>query len=55
MARGALTLRQKERRRHLLVYAGLTPFVIMAVFPLYWMLITAFKQDPDLYRMENIP
>src|SRR5258705_13939646 len=50
-----MTVRRKERRRHLLVYAGLTPFVIMAVFPIYWMLITAFKQDPDLYRMENIP
>ena len=51
----AQTLRQKERRRHLLIYAGLTPFVIMAVFPIYWMIITAFKQDPDLYRMDNIP
>ena len=28
---------------------------MIAVFPIYWMLITAFKQDPDLYRMENIP
>jgi len=51
----AQTLRQKERRRHLWIYAGLTPFVFIAVFPIYWMLITAFKQDPDLYRMDNIP
>ena len=50
-----LTQKQKDRRRHLLIYAGLTPFVFMAVFPIYWMLITAFKQDPDLYRMDNIP
>jgi len=50
-----LSQKQKDRRRHLLIYAGLTPFVFMAVFPIYWMLITAFKQDPDLYRMENIP
>src|SRR5499426_4651391 len=50
-----MTARQKEVRRHLLVYAGLTPFLVMAVFPVYWMLITAFKQEPDLYRMENIP
>src|SRR2546425_2849633 len=49
------TTRQKEVRRHLLVYAGLTPFLVIAVFPIYWMVITAFKQDPDLYRMENIP
>jgi multiple sugar transport system permease protein len=49
------TTRQKETRRHLLIYAGLTPFVLIAVFPIYWMLITAFKQEPDLYRMGNIP
>lgn len=49
------TARQKERRRYALIYAGITPFVVIAVFPIYWMLITAFKQDPDLYRMDNIP
>ena len=41
------TARQKEVRRHLLVYAGLTPFLVIAVFPIYWMVITAFKQEPD--------
>jgi hypothetical protein len=25
------------------------------VFPIYWMAITAFKQDPDLYRMDQFP
>jgi multiple sugar transport system permease protein len=50
-----LTRRRKELRRHVLIYAGVLPFVVMAVFPIYWMLITAFKQDPDLYRMENFP
>jgi multiple sugar transport system permease protein len=50
-----LTVRQKEFRRHVKIYAGLAPFIVIAVFPIYWMLITAFKQDPDLYRMENIP
>jgi multiple sugar transport system permease protein len=49
------TQREKAVRRNLWIYAGLTPFVFMAVFPIYWMVITAFKQDPDLYRMENIP
>ena len=28
---------------------------MLAVFPIYWMAITAFKQDPDLYRMDAIP
>jgi hypothetical protein len=51
----ALTVRQKQTRRYVLIYAGLTPFIVIALIPIYWMLITAFKQDPDLYRMENIP
>jgi multiple sugar transport system permease protein len=46
---------QRERRKRALIYLGLVPFVLMSVFPIYWMLITAFKQEPDLYRMENIP
>jgi multiple sugar transport system permease protein len=52
---GPMSQRRKEVRRHLLIYAGVLPFVVIAVFPIYWMLITAFKQDPDLYRMENFP
>ena len=42
-------------RRHLLIYAGVTPFVVIAVFPIVWMAITAFKQDADLYRMDQFP
>jgi len=42
-------------RRHLLIYAGITPFVVIAVFPVVWMAITAFKQDADLYRMDVVP
>ncbi len=47
--------RQKEIRRHMLVYAGLTPYLILAVGPIFWMLITALKQESDLYRMDAIP
>ena len=50
-----MTQRRKSIRRHLLIYAALTPYVVIAVFPIYWMAITAFKQDPDLYRMEHFP
>jgi multiple sugar transport system permease protein len=49
------TQRAKAVRRNLWIYAGLTPFVLITVFPIYWMVITAFKQDPDLYRMDHIP
>ena len=47
--------RQRDVRRHVLVYAGLTPYLIIAVFPIFWMLITALKQESDLYRMDVVP
>jgi multiple sugar transport system permease protein len=37
--------------RYLAIYAGLAPFVLIALFPVLWMAITAFKQDQDLYMM----
>jgi multiple sugar transport system permease protein len=45
----------REIRRHLLIYAGLSPFVLIAVFPVFWMAITAFKEEADLYRMDQVP
>jgi multiple sugar transport system permease protein len=30
-------------------------FVILAAFPFYWMVITAFKQNSDLYDVTNVP
>lgn len=45
----------REIRRHALIYAGLTPFVVIAVFPVLWMAITAFKEDADLYRTDHAP
>jgi multiple sugar transport system permease protein len=53
------TIRGAFRRtpvlRHLLIYAGLAPFLAIALFPIVWMAITAFKQDADLYRMDHVP
>src|SRR5262249_45538959 len=49
----ARTLR--EIRRHVLLYAGLLPFVAIATFPIVWMAITAFKEEADLYRMDQFP
>ena len=42
-------------RRHVLIYAGLSPFLVIALFPIYWMVITAFKRDSDLYAMNVAP
>jgi multiple sugar transport system permease protein len=55
MAVAARTQRQKEIRRHIWIYAAITPYVIIAIFPIYWMALTALKQDPDLYRMDQFP
>src|SRR5882672_6081953 len=46
---------RRRMRRHLLIYAGLVPFVVVAVFPVFWMAITAFKEEADLYRMDLVP
>src|SRR5262252_660696 len=53
---GRLNIRTlRALRRHVLIYAGLTPFVAIALFPVFWMAITAFKQDIDLYRVGQFP
>jgi len=36
-------------------YAAVAFFVVLAAFPFYWMLITAFKTNADLYNVSNIP
>ncbi|MDA9408107.1 carbohydrate ABC transporter permease [Bradyrhizobium sp. CCBAU 45384] len=36
-------------------FLGLAFFVVLAAFPFYWMVITAFKQNSDLYDVTNIP
>jgi multiple sugar transport system permease protein len=36
-------------------WALLSVFVIFAAFPVYWMVITAFKQVNDLYNLQNNP
>jgi len=36
-------------------YAGVAFFVILSTFPFYWMVITSFKSNSDLYNVTNIP
>src|SRR5206468_8305815 len=42
---GAVSMNARTRAS-VLTYAGLTFFLLLALFPIYWMVITAFKQ-PD--------
>lgn len=37
------------------LYALVTSFAVFAAFPFFWMLITMFKQDIDLYKPTNNP
>jgi len=46
---------RRQIRRHVVIYLGLAPFLVVALFPVAWMLITAFKDEADLYRMDVVP
>ncbi len=37
-------------KKWLYFYIPLTAFVVGTLFPFYWMLITAFRPDAELYR-----
>jgi multiple sugar transport system permease protein len=48
-----MTMRQA--RRYAVVYSGLTFYAVLAGLPIYWMIITTFKPDRDLYNLQNFP
>jgi multiple sugar transport system permease protein len=45
----------RKLRKNVLVYAGLTFYAVLAGLPVYWMLVTTFKVDRDLYNLQNFP
>ena len=45
----------RAARRNLGTYLVVGPFAILLAFPFYWMLVTMFKEDLDLYNAENVP
>ncbi|MFN8633807.1 MAG: carbohydrate ABC transporter permease [Chloroflexota bacterium] len=47
--------RMRLVRKRAPIYAGLTFYAILAGLPIYWMLITTFKPDRDLYNLANFP
>src|SRR5215216_313780 len=42
-------------RKRAPIYAGLTFYAVLAGLPIYWMIITTFKPDQDLYNLQNFP
>lgn len=42
-------------RKRAPIYAGLTFFAVLAGLPVYWMFLTTFKADRDLYNLQNFP
>ena len=36
-------------------YLPLSPYLFVVLFPFYWMLITTFKRDNDLYSLVGVP
>jgi multiple sugar transport system permease protein len=36
-------------------YLPLSPYLFIVLFPFYWMIITTFKTDKDLYNLEGAP
>src|SRR3954469_3141977 len=47
--------RSRHIRKAALVYGGLTFYAVLAGLPIYWMVITTFKPDRDLYNLANFP
>jgi multiple sugar transport system permease protein len=43
---------RRQALRYAGIYAALAPFLLIALFPVVWMSITAFKHERDLYSMK---
>ena len=49
------SLAQQKKRKTIYSYLALIPFLVFFMFPLYWMLLTSFKQDSEITSLEGIP
>jgi multiple sugar transport system permease protein len=47
--------RIRRFRNSVLFWIALSLFLLFAVFPVYWMIVTTFKQVNDLYNLSNNP
>jgi multiple sugar transport system permease protein len=44
-----------RRRRTAVHYLAVLPFVLFSLFPFYWMLVTSFKRNAEMYDLKAIP
>ena len=51
----SLSLVQQKKRKTIYSYLALIPFLVFFLFPLYWMLLTSFKQDSEITSLKGIP
>jgi len=51
----SLSLAQQKKRKTIYSYMALVPFLVFFLFPLYWMLLTSFKQDSEITSLKGIP
>ncbi len=42
-------------RSNVFAYANLVPFVFFALFPFYFMFVTSFKSNAELYNLKSVP
>jgi multiple sugar transport system permease protein len=47
--------RGAQLRSSVFGYANLTPYVFFALFPFYFMLVTSFKSNAELYNLKSVP
>jgi multiple sugar transport system permease protein len=47
--------RRARRWQAVATYANLTPFIFFALFPFYFMFITSFKRNAELYSLKSVP
>jgi len=47
--------RLRRLRNSIFFWIALSLFILFAVFPVYWMVVTTFKQVNDLYNLSNNP
>jgi multiple sugar transport system permease protein len=47
--------RRSQLRSAAFGYANLVPYVLFALFPFYYMIVTSLKNDAELYNLKSVP